>query len=212
MLTIPTPSHRNPWLTEIVPLALTHPHGTSLTADALRLSILSFAAFDIGFRMARRTAPDVHHSGTTTTGFSTEGEDIIELKTRGERSKGEQDNAMYELSRVQRRRALELLDVARIAGQLGRGKEEGVEMDLALATALILSIRDVSPCRLIVPARRPLTSAFIETGWSAGLERTNGPGDPTHPSSRRPPGLPIQTNLQGKEVYHRTDDLCGNHR
>ena len=55
----------------------------------------------------------------------------------------EADNAMYELSRIQRGKALELLKIAKIAGHLEPEKAESVEMDMTLGAALMLSIRDV---------------------------------------------------------------------
>lgn len=126
ILTIPTTAISNPWLNLFVPLALSYPHGTSLTSDAFRLGILSIATFDIGFRMA---------------------------KAQGEGAK-QSDNAMYELSRVQRGRALELLRVAKIAGHLEPEKAGSVEMDMSLGAVLMLSIRDV---RIIPPRHSPVT-------------------------------------------------------
>ena len=117
-MTIPTTAILNPWLNLFVPLALSYPHGTSLTCDAFRLGILSLATFDIGFRMAQ--AKDDETGGSK-----------------------EADNAMYELSRIQRGKALELLKIAKIAGHLEPEKAESVEMDMTLGAALMLSIRDV---------------------------------------------------------------------
>jgi len=119
ILTIPTSATGNPWLNLFVPLALSFPHGASLTCDALRLGILSIATFDIGFRMSR-------------------------LKGDKEEGAKEEDNAMYELSRLQRAKALELLKIAKIAGQLEPDKADSVEMDMTLGATLMLSIRDVS--------------------------------------------------------------------
>lgn len=124
ILTIATTAISNPWLNLFVPLALSYPHGTSLTCDAFRLGILSIATFDIGFRMA---------------------------KAQGEGAK-QSDNAMYELSRAQRGRALELLRVAKIAGHLEPEKAGSVEMDMTLGAVLMLSIRDVR----IIPPRPQL--------------------------------------------------------
>jgi hypothetical protein len=122
ILTIPTTAGCNPWLNFFVPLALSYPHGASLTCDAFRLGILSLATFDIGFRMAKAQGEDAKQS----------------------------DNAMYALSRAQRSRALELLKVATIAGHLEPEKAESVDMDMTLGAALMLSIRDVGVSSLEV--------------------------------------------------------------
>lgn len=134
ILTIPKPLAQNPWLTHFVPLALAYPYGASLTCDAFRLGILSLAAFDIGFRMSRSPVLSSYNDG----------EGDLELNANGSEREQLRGNAMYQLSVVQRAKALELLNVAKAAGELDASRAGTLEMDLALGTALILAIRDVS--------------------------------------------------------------------
>lgn len=54
---------------------------------------------------------------------------------------------MYELSRRQRGKALELLKIAKIAGHLEEDKAGEVEVDMTLGAVLMLSIRDVRVLR-----------------------------------------------------------------
>jgi len=66
-------------------------------------------------------------------------------RLKGDKEEGakEEDNAMYQLSRLQRAKALEMLKIAKIAGQLEPDKADSVEMDMTLGATLMLSIRDV---------------------------------------------------------------------
>jgi hypothetical protein len=67
-------------------------------------------------------------------------------RAKGEKQEGaeEEDNAMYQLSRVHRAKALELLKVAKIAGHLEADKAHSVGLDMTLGAVLMISIRDVS--------------------------------------------------------------------
>lgn len=119
-------------------LAVAKPHGQSLVADAFRQGVLSLATFDIGFRLSKAQTIGVNVLARAMPAHGGSNNTSTQLARAGS------DNAMYALSVDQRRKALDLLQVASVAGLLDKEHAGSIDFDLAVGTVLSLAIRDVS--------------------------------------------------------------------
>lgn len=104
----------NPFQFYLIPLALGKPAGSDVAHDAFRKSILAFSAYDLGYRIAASSGISKEHIHTSP---------IVQLS---EELRLEAGQLLGEMRKRQSHR------------------DEQIAHDLALATCVVLSFRDVS--------------------------------------------------------------------